>query len=164
MVQATEFTDAFVTRAHREVVRVGEDDLRADFVKVIRVDAEDRFLDALSGVVTKHDGNWDRSHMARLGGKFAGIVLVDIADQDPGSGYVPLIGAFLFVIGIAYFLIYRGDLVRNVDLIAVGTLYKLAYFSVALWYLIGGVYPHIVFFVVFGLADLVSLQRGDRLG
>jgi hypothetical protein len=36
-------------------------------------------------------------------------------------------------------------------------LYKLAYFSVALWYLIGGVYPHIVFFVVFGLADLAFL-------
>jgi hypothetical protein len=24
-----------------------------------------------------------------------------------------------------------------------------------MWYLIGGVYPHIVFFVVFGLTDLV---------
>ena len=61
----------------------------------------------------------------------------------------------LFVIGIAYVFIARGDLVRNRDLIAVGALYKLAYFSVALWYLIDGVYPHIVFFVVFGLADLV---------
>ncbi len=73
------------------------------------------------------------------------------------TSFLSLIAAFLFVIGVAYVLIARGDLVRNRDLIAVGALYKLAYFSVALWYLIGGVYPHIVFFVVFGLADLAFL-------
>lgn len=71
--------------------------------------------------------------------------------------FLSLIAAFLFVIGVAYVFIARGDLVRNRDLIAVGALYKLAYFSVALWYLVGGVYPHIVFFVVFGLADLAFL-------
>lgn len=70
------------------------------------------------------------------------------------TSFLSLIAVFLLVIGIAYVFIARGDLVRNRDLIAVGALYKLAYFSVALWYLIGGVYPHIVFFVVFGLADL----------
>ena len=73
------------------------------------------------------------------------------------TSFISLIAAFLFVIGIAYVFIARGDLVRNRDLIAVGALYKLAYFSVSLWYLIGGVYPHIVFFVVFGLADLAFL-------
>jgi len=73
------------------------------------------------------------------------------------TSFLSLIAAFLFVIGIAYVFIARGDLVRNRDLIAVGALYKLAYFSVALWYLIGGVYPHIVFFIVFGLADLAFL-------
>ena len=73
------------------------------------------------------------------------------------TSFLSLIAAFLFVIGIAYVFIARGDLVRNRDLIAVGALYKLAYFSVALWYLIGGVYPHIVLFVVFGLADLAFL-------
>jgi len=71
------------------------------------------------------------------------------------TSFLSLIAAFLFVIGIAYVFIARGDLVRNRDLIAVGALYKLAYFSVAVWYLIGGVYPHIVFFAVFGVADLV---------
>ena len=70
------------------------------------------------------------------------------------TSFVSLIAAFLFVIGIAYVFIARGDLGQNRDLIAIGAVYKLAYFSVALWYLIGGVYPHIVFFVVFGLADL----------
>ncbi len=73
------------------------------------------------------------------------------------TSFLSLIAAFLFVIGVAYVFIARGDLFRNRDLIAVGALYKLAYFSVALWYLIGGVYPHIVFFVVFGLADLAFL-------
>ena len=82
--------------------------------------------------------------------------VLDIADEDPGSGYVPLIGAFLFVIGIAYFLIYRGDLVRNVDLIAVGTLYKLAYSAIALrfWIVVDDV-PHILFPALFGIVDLV---------
>lgn len=69
------------------------------------------------------------------------------------TSYLSLIAAFLFVIGVAYVLIARGDLYRNRDLITVGILYKVAYFSVALWYLVAGVYPHLVFFVVFGVAD-----------
>jgi glycine cleavage system regulatory protein len=54
---------------------------------VLTVIGDDRsgLVDALSGVVTRHGGNWDRSHMARLGGKFAGIVLVDIADSRAGA-------------------------------------------------------------------------------
>lgn len=71
------------------------------------------------------------------------------------TSYVSLIAAFLFVIGVAYVLIAVGDLQRNRDLITVGILYKVAYFSVALWYLIDGVYPHILFFYAFGLTDLV---------
>ena len=70
------------------------------------------------------------------------------------TSFLSLIAAFLFVIGIAYVFIAVGDLERNRDLIAVGVLYKAAYFSVTLWYLIVGVYPHIIFFTVFGLADL----------
>jgi formate/nitrite transporter FocA (FNT family) len=81
---------------------------------------------------------------------------LDIADTDPGSGYVPLIGAFLFVIGVAYYLIYRGDLVRNIDLIAVGTLYKLAYSAVAFWFwVVVDDVPHILFPALFGVVDLV---------
>ncbi|WP_068399953.1 glycine cleavage system protein R [Kribbia dieselivorans] len=34
----------------------------------------------LSAVVTAHEGNWLESHMARLAGKFAGVVLVDVPD------------------------------------------------------------------------------------
>ncbi len=50
---------------------------------VLTVIGDDRpgLVDALSGVVTDHGGNWDRSHLARLGGKFAGIVVVEIPDS-----------------------------------------------------------------------------------
>lgn len=79
---------------------------------------------------------------------------LEIEDTLPAhTSFLSLIAVFLFVIGVAYALIAVGDLERNRDLITVGILYKLAYFSVALWYLISGDYPHIVFFAVFGVAD-----------
>lgn len=50
---------------------------------VITLIGDDRsgLVDAISGVVADHGGNWDRSHLAELAGKFAGIVLVDVADD-----------------------------------------------------------------------------------
>ena len=79
-----------------------------------------------------------------------------IADTLPTqTSFISLIAVFLFVIGVAYVLIALGDLHQNKDLITVGILYKLAYFSVALWYLIDGLYPHIIFFWVFGVADFL---------
>ena len=57
-----------------------------------------------------------------------------ISDKLPVfGGYLTLLGAFLLVIGIAYALIARGDLLRNADLILVGTLYKLAYAATAFY-------------------------------
>ncbi len=53
----------------------------ASLVLTVIGDDQSGLVDALSGVVTRHGGNWDRSHMARLEGKFAGIVVVDIADS-----------------------------------------------------------------------------------
>lgn len=73
----------------------------------------------------------------------------------PESGYIPLLGAFFIVIGIAYYLIWRGDLRRNRDMILVGTLYKLAYSAVALLYWAIGDVPHVAFAAVFGIADLI---------
>jgi hypothetical protein len=73
------------------------------------------------------------------------------------GGYVSLIGAFLFVIGVAYFLIFRGDLAKNRDLILVGALYKLAYCAVAFVYFAIGEVPHLAFVFVFGVADFVML-------
>lgn len=78
------------------------------------------------------------------------------ADLPTYGGYTSLIAAFVFVIGIAYVFTALGDLGRNRDLIAVGTLYKLAYFSVAVYYFARDDYPHVIF-VGFGVADLIFL-------
>lgn len=82
--------------------------------------------------------------------------LLDIYERLPYyRAYLSLIGAFLLVIGIAYWLIYFSDLQRNRDLITVGALYKLAYCATAVYYFILGEYPHALFVWLFGFADLV---------
>jgi glycine cleavage system regulatory protein len=50
---------------------------------VLTVIGDDRtgLVDALAEPITLHGGNWDRSHMARLAGKFAGIVVVSVPDE-----------------------------------------------------------------------------------
>ena len=78
------------------------------------------------------------------------------AELPAYGGYVHLLAAFVFVIGIAYVYIAVGDLVRNRDLIAVGAIYKIAYAAVAMYYLGLGDYPHGMF-VGFGFVDLVFL-------
>lgn len=49
---------------------------------VLTVIGDDKsgLVNALAAVVTDHGGNWDRSQMARLGGKFAGIVMITVPD------------------------------------------------------------------------------------
>ena len=82
--------------------------------------------------------------------------LLKISEMLPEfGGYLSLIGAFLFVIGIAYLLIFLGDLQRNRDLISVGALYKLAYCAIAFYYFAIGDVPHIIFLSLFGVTDLV---------
>ena len=71
------------------------------------------------------------------------------------GGYISLLGAFVFVIGVAYYLISRGDLRRNLDLILVGTLYKLAYCATVFYYALMGNVPHVIFVALFGVADLL---------
>lgn len=39
-------------------------------------------VNALAEVVAEHGGNWERSQMAELAGKFAGIVLVTVPDSS----------------------------------------------------------------------------------
>jgi glycine cleavage system regulatory protein len=53
----------------------------ANFVLTVLGDDRPGLVDTLSGVVTAHGGNWERSQMARLGGKFAGIVQVQVPDS-----------------------------------------------------------------------------------
>jgi len=38
-------------------------------------------VSALSAPISAHGGSWERSQMARLAGKFAGVVLVEVADE-----------------------------------------------------------------------------------
>lgn len=38
-------------------------------------------VDTLSGTIVAHGGNWQRSHMSHLAGKFAGIVVVTVPDN-----------------------------------------------------------------------------------
>ena len=51
---------------------------------VITAIGDDRsgLVESLSGAIAEHGGNWDRSHMAELAGKFAGIVLVTVPDAN----------------------------------------------------------------------------------
>ncbi len=82
--------------------------------------------------------------------------LIGIPERLPESGaYLSLIGVFLFVIGVAYYLIYRGDLQKNRDLIIVGALYKLSYCAIAFFYFAIGEIPHVIFLSLFGVVDLI---------
>ena len=49
---------------------------------VLTVIGDDRagLVNAVAEVVARHGGNWERSQMAELAGKFAGIVLVTVPD------------------------------------------------------------------------------------
>jgi glycine cleavage system regulatory protein len=49
---------------------------------VLTLIGDDRagLVNAVADVVARHGGNWERSQMAELGGKFAGIVLVTAPD------------------------------------------------------------------------------------
>ena len=87
--------------------------------------------------------------------------MLDMTDEAPEGGYIPLLGSFTLVLGIAYAFIARGDLYRNRDLIVVGTLYKLAYSAVAVFFLAIDQVPHPVF-AVLGVIDLVFLVLMGR--
>ena len=51
---------------------------------VLTVIGDDRagLVNAVAEVVARHGGNWERSQMAELAGKFAGIVLVTVPDDS----------------------------------------------------------------------------------
>ena len=50
----------------------------ADIVLTVIGDDRPGLVDALASVVTDAGGSWTRSHLSRLGGKFAGIAVVSI--------------------------------------------------------------------------------------
>ncbi len=51
---------------------------------VISVLGDDRtgLVAAISEAIDRHGGNWERSHMTQLAGKFAGIVLTTVPDAN----------------------------------------------------------------------------------
>ena len=61
---------------------------------VLSVIGDDRsgLVDALAGPIADHGGNWDRSQLARLAGKFAGIVVVTLPDEHVDSLSASLAG------------------------------------------------------------------------
>ena len=82
--------------------------------------------------------------------------LIGIPEKLPEFiGYLTLIGAYLLIIGVAYYLIYLGDLQKNRDLILIGVLYKLAYCCITFYYFIIGDIPHIIFLALFGVIDFI---------
>jgi hypothetical protein len=84
------------------------------------------------------------------------FAVLGISEKLPAfGGYITLLGAFVLVIGVAYALISRGDLLRNADLIFIGALYKLAYSATSFYYWAIGSLPHVVFGALFGVADAV---------
>ncbi len=54
---------------------------------VLTVIGDDRagLVEALSEVITEHGGNWERSQLAELAGKFAGIVVVTVPAEAVGE-------------------------------------------------------------------------------
>ena len=53
----------------------------ATFILTAIGDDRPGLVSALSAPINEHDGSWMRSQMSRLAGKFAGIVLVSVADD-----------------------------------------------------------------------------------
>lgn len=69
--------------------------------------------------------------------------------------YLQASAAFVLVQGIMYLLVYR-NMMRNVDLVLVGAIYKGAYALVAFYNGAMGTLPHPIF-LVFGALDVVFL-------
>ncbi|MFT5175493.1 MAG: glycine cleavage system regulatory protein [Gammaproteobacteria bacterium] len=51
---------------------------------ILTIIGDDRpgLVDALAGAIAQHRGNWEQSRMAHLANKFAGILLVDVPEEQ----------------------------------------------------------------------------------
>lgn len=58
------------------------DDGVANLVLTVIGDDRAGLVSALAEAVTTHGGNWERSQLAELAGKFAGIVVVSVPDES----------------------------------------------------------------------------------
>ena len=69
--------------------------------------------------------------------------------------YLSLSAAFVFVIGLGYYFVYR-NIYANRDLAKIGAIYKFAYVVVGLYYLLINSVPHMIFMVFAGI-DVIFL-------
>src|SRR4051812_48216955 len=53
----------------------------ATFILTVVGDDRPGLVSSISGPISEHGASWERSQMSRLAGKFAGIVLVGVADN-----------------------------------------------------------------------------------
>lgn len=77
--------------------------------------------------------------------------------QPPGNtSYLHIATAYIFVQGLSYWYVSR-NIVRNLDMVRVGIVYKIIYVGLAAYYLAIGQMLHAVFawFAVFDLVFLV---------
>ncbi|MDO8388973.1 MAG: ACT domain-containing protein [Actinomycetota bacterium] len=118
------------------------------FVLTVLGDDRPGLVDSLSGVVTAHGGNWERSQMARLGGKFAGVVQVSV----PSASATELQAA-LAALGDEGLLQVRVDLAGAAP-VATGTRFVLS--------LVGTDRPGLVHSVSSALAEIgASIEELD---
>lgn len=69
--------------------------------------------------------------------------------------YLQLSAAFVIVQGIGYYFVYS-NLERNIDIVKVGIVYKIAYSGVTFYYWAIGGLPHVMF-ALFGFLDLIFI-------
>ncbi len=84
---------------------------------------------------------------------------LDIALPNSTS-YIHLMAGFVFVQGIGYWFVYR-NMLRNIDLVRLGVIYKAVYSSVAVYYLAIGQLPDAIFawFALFDVLFLIGFVR-----
>ena len=87
------------------------------------------------------------------------FTLLDAALPNSTS-YIHLMAGFVFVQGVGYWFVYR-NMLRNVDIVKLGVVYKAVYSLVAFYYLLIGQLPDAVFawFAVFDVLFLMGFVR-----
>ena len=82
------------------------------------------------------------------------------AELPNNASYIHLNAGFVFVQGVGYWFVYR-NMLRNVDLVKVGIIYKTLYTLVAVYYLAIGQLPNAIFawFALFDALFIVGFVR-----
>ncbi len=89
---------------------------------------------------------------------FVWRAIFDVLEVDPPehSSYIHITAAYVFMQGLGYWFV-AGKMLRNVDLVRLGVIYKAIYVGLAVYYLAIGELIHEVFawFAVFDLIFLI---------